>query len=155
MKVGEKAILTCKPDYAYGEEGNPPNIPADATLTFEVELLSCEERQGIINVSCIINAADAFKEGTCLVIPIARDDAKVRALGKQRSLGEEEDEPGFVDELFISYCTLEGETCADVATKLGCGWRDVAIANKSRYSPLKDAIIKAQRQCKLKGVQSR
>ncbi|KAI9341935.1 hypothetical protein BDR26DRAFT_836670 [Obelidium mucronatum] len=40
MKVGEKAELLCDPDYAYGAEGNPPTIPANATLLFEVEVIS-------------------------------------------------------------------------------------------------------------------
>ena len=39
MKVGEKAILRCRSDYAYGKTGSPPVIPADATLDFDVELL--------------------------------------------------------------------------------------------------------------------
>ncbi|KAH7096409.1 hypothetical protein BKA62DRAFT_745085 [Auriculariales sp. MPI-PUGE-AT-0066] len=39
LSVGEKAILTCTPDYAYGATGYPPVIPANATLKFEVELL--------------------------------------------------------------------------------------------------------------------
>lgn len=39
MKIGEKAVLTCKPEYAYGENGSPPKIPANATLKFDVELL--------------------------------------------------------------------------------------------------------------------
>lgn len=38
MTRGEKAILTCRADYAYGEKGSPPNIPGGATLQFEVEL---------------------------------------------------------------------------------------------------------------------
>lgn len=38
MKKGEKAILTCKADYAYGESGSPPKIPGGATLNFEVNL---------------------------------------------------------------------------------------------------------------------
>jgi len=38
MKIGEKAILRCRSDYAYGE--NPTgSIPAGATLNFDVELL--------------------------------------------------------------------------------------------------------------------
>ena len=37
MKVGGKAVLTCPPDTAYGEKGTG-RIPANATLTFEVEL---------------------------------------------------------------------------------------------------------------------
>lgn len=41
MKKGEKAILTCKATYAYGEAGSPPKIPPNATLNFEVRLESC------------------------------------------------------------------------------------------------------------------
>lgn len=39
MKVGEKSILRCRSEYAYGRTGSPPIIPADATLDFDVELL--------------------------------------------------------------------------------------------------------------------
>jgi peptidylprolyl isomerase len=39
MKKGEKALLRCRSDYAYGKSGQG-KIPADATLTFDVELLS-------------------------------------------------------------------------------------------------------------------
>ncbi|KAH7548120.1 hypothetical protein JRO89_XS14G0070300 [Xanthoceras sorbifolium] len=46
MKVGEVAKITCKPEYAYGSAGSPPDIPPDATLIFEVELVSCKPRKG-------------------------------------------------------------------------------------------------------------
>lgn len=39
MKKGEKCILTCGPEYAYGASGSPPNIPPHATLKFELEML--------------------------------------------------------------------------------------------------------------------
>ena len=39
MSIGEKAVLTCSPDYAYGSRGYPGVIPPNATLVFEVELL--------------------------------------------------------------------------------------------------------------------
>ncbi|KAL3451045.1 peptidyl-prolyl cis-trans isomerase [Aspergillus insuetus] len=39
LSVGQKAVLTCTPDYAYGSRGFPPVIPPNSTLKFEVELL--------------------------------------------------------------------------------------------------------------------
>ena len=40
MKVGGKAQLTCPPSIAYGPRGAGGVIPPNATLTFEIELLS-------------------------------------------------------------------------------------------------------------------
>ena len=45
MKKGEVCTLTCRHDYAYGESGHPPKIPAGATLKFEVELFGWKEER--------------------------------------------------------------------------------------------------------------
>ncbi|KAM4691546.1 peptidyl-prolyl cis-trans isomerase FKBP1A [Rhinophrynus dorsalis] len=42
MSVGQRARLTCSPDYAYGCTGHPGIIPPNATLIFDVELLRLE-----------------------------------------------------------------------------------------------------------------
>ncbi|XP_068453764.1 peptidyl-prolyl cis-trans isomerase FKBP1A-like [Clinocottus analis] len=42
MSVGQRAKLICSPDFAYGSKGHPGIIPPNATLTFDVELISLE-----------------------------------------------------------------------------------------------------------------
>jgi FK506-binding protein 4/5 len=40
MKVGERATFYLNPEYGYGAMGAPPDIPPNAFLVFDVELLS-------------------------------------------------------------------------------------------------------------------
>ena len=44
MKIGGKAKLTCPPGIAYGKAGAGGVIPPNATLNFEVELVSVSKR---------------------------------------------------------------------------------------------------------------
>ena len=43
LRVGGKGKLTCPPGIAYGDRGQSPMIPANATLHFSVELLGIEK----------------------------------------------------------------------------------------------------------------
>ena len=45
MKRGEKALLETCPEFAYGESGSPPSIPANSKLFFEVELLDYHDKE--------------------------------------------------------------------------------------------------------------
>jgi len=45
MKLGEKAELIIKSEYAYGKIGSPPSIPGDATLIFTVEVIQINDRK--------------------------------------------------------------------------------------------------------------
>ena len=58
---------------------------------------------------------------------------------KAKSNQGEQFTPGYVCKDGVFYCTRDDESCIDVANKLGCNWRNVAIANKPRYG-----VIKAQ-----------
>jgi FK506-binding protein 4/5 len=47
MKIGEKSLLVCQPEFAYGSAGSPPKIPPNSVLEFEVELLSFTDQQPV------------------------------------------------------------------------------------------------------------
>ncbi|PIK56418.1 putative peptidyl-prolyl cis-trans isomerase FKBP4 [Apostichopus japonicus] len=66
MRRGEIAVLTCKPEYAYGSKGQ---IPADSTLVFEVELfdwkgedVSKDSDGSIIKRTLVVGEGDTAKE---------------------------------------------------------------------------------------------
>jgi FK506-binding protein 1 len=46
MKIGEKALLKLRSDYAYGVRGSPPKIPSSSDLYFEVELIDINSSRG-------------------------------------------------------------------------------------------------------------
>ncbi|KEG13086.1 peptidylprolyl isomerase-like protein [Trypanosoma grayi] len=70
MRVGEKSVLRCTPEYGYGAAGSPPKIPANATLLFEVELFDwtrdedvSEARDKSIMKSITVDGVDYERPG--------------------------------------------------------------------------------------------
>lgn len=63
MCKGEKAKVTLKPEYAYGAAGSPPKIPANATLVFEMELLSWTSMRDVFGDGRVIKSEIAAGEG--------------------------------------------------------------------------------------------
>ncbi|XP_004290160.1 PREDICTED: peptidyl-prolyl cis-trans isomerase FKBP62 [Fragaria vesca subsp. vesca] len=61
MKKGENALFTIPPEMAYGASGSPPTIPPNATLQFDVELLSWTSVNDITKDGGIIKKV--LKEG--------------------------------------------------------------------------------------------
>lgn len=63
MAKGEKAKVTLKPDYAYGPSGSPPKIPANATLIFEMELLSWMSKRDVFGDGVVVKSEIEAGEG--------------------------------------------------------------------------------------------
>jgi len=85
MKKGEKCILTCKSEYAYGKSGSGDKIPPDSTLLFEVELfswqgedLSSSKDGGIIRRTKIKGKGTSPTDGSQLTVDIVGIHNEVR-----------------------------------------------------------------------------
>jgi len=63
MKKGEKATFTIHHDLAYGAAGSPPTIPANATLVFDVELLSWQDETDLTKDGGVLKKVEKEGEG--------------------------------------------------------------------------------------------
>lgn len=75
MKKGELAKFTLSPDFAYGAAGSPPKIPENATLVFEIELLSWTSQDDLFNDGSVIKAC--VTEGSGWKKPKAGDEVQI------------------------------------------------------------------------------
>ncbi|KDP24694.1 hypothetical protein JCGZ_26469 [Jatropha curcas] len=73
MKKGERATFTVPPKLGYGEAGSPPLIPSNATLVFDIEMLSWSTIRDLTGDGGILKKI--IKEGEGWATP--RDGDKV------------------------------------------------------------------------------
>jgi len=85
MRKGERAVLTCRPDYAYGATGSEPKIPPNATLKFDVELLSWTKKQKVTDDGRVMK--EIVKAGEGYNRP--NDGAKVKVKYTAKVVGGE------------------------------------------------------------------
>mmetsp|Transcript_9990 Transcript_9990/g.21978 ORF Transcript_9990/g.21978 Transcript_9990/m.21978 type:complete len:572 (-) Transcript_9990:468-2183(-) len=74
MKRGEVAKFTLAPEFAYGASGSPPKIPENATLVFEVELISWMSKDDLFGDEGVIK--QQLKAGSGYKMP--RPDGEVK-----------------------------------------------------------------------------
>jgi len=96
MKKGEVARFTLAPSFAYGTEGSPPKIPADAVLVFEVELLDFISKDDLFQDGGVIKAL--LKEGSGWKKPSAGEEVRMslRSTSKDETVIEDKPELEYV-----------------------------------------------------------
>jgi len=106
MKKGELAVFTIRSDYGYGKAGSPPKIPADATLIFEVEMISWNDEKDVSDSRDGGILKKTLKEGDGWETP--KEDAQVTinyvARREDGSLVEEKNAYQFIcgaEEVFV------------------------------------------------------
>ena len=111
MKKGEKAILKCRSDYAYGERAMGDKIPANATLFFDVELIDWKikkkEKWELNGEEKLIEAYKLKDEGTSLFKEKRFDEA----------IEQYEDAASYIEDMESatstwSACKLNSSQCA-------------------------------------------
>ena len=66
---GEIAKITIKHEFAYGEQGQPPQIPPRATLMFEIEVISWIAKDAFHqNQPCVSHSSPCSSSGRIVVV---------------------------------------------------------------------------------------
>ncbi|CAM9262779.1 unnamed protein product, partial [Ascophyllum nodosum] len=131
MKIGEKAILKCRADYAYGDSPPGPGvIKAGDTLVFDVELLGfhekAKERWEMSAAELMEEATKLKEEGTALFMEkrFAEATQKYIAAADSASAVPEKTVPGSEEEKAAFTLELSCFLNASQASLNGKDWGD-------------------------------
>ena len=78
MLLGEVAKFTISSDKAYGPGGSPPKIPPNASLDFEIELLSFTDREDVLNDGTLMKKQLGKPDEDSWVTPNANCDLELK-----------------------------------------------------------------------------
>lgn len=78
MALGEVAKFTIAPDKAYGPGGSPPKIPANASLDFEIELLSFTDREDVLQDGSLMKKSIGKPDEDSWVTPNAHCNVELK-----------------------------------------------------------------------------
>lgn len=138
MKLGEKADLVIKHEYAYGKMGSPPTIPGEATLIFTVDLIAINDKRptrwmmsDVELVKAALGLKDAgngkFKEKKYKEAEGIYNDA----IGHIETVKHQSDEAAKLMVVLYQNCATSVNYCGDYANAIRLCTKAIAVNDKS------------------------
>jgi len=131
MKKGERATFTLAPEFAYGESGSPPTIPANATLIFDVELFSWVSKDDLFQDEGVIKSL--LQEGSGWKSPKMNDEVLLSFKSTKQDGSVIETKESFEYVLGSDALGAFGKACDKCLTNMKRG-EEASLACTKEYS---------------------